>query len=131
MIKALTRAEIEAGAQKMGLRHRDLYVVLSRPTNGLDAILENGPAHIAYQMELETKGIIFAAGPLMLADQDVSEGEGLIVLRADSLEHAHQIADADPMHQCGARKYIIRPWVMTEGSSSIKLNYSTQTFDIM
>jgi uncharacterized protein YciI len=131
MIKTLTRAELEAGAQKMGLHHRVLYVVFSKPTNGLDAVLGNGPAHIAYQLELEKKGIMFAAGPLMLADQEIAEGEGLIVIRAASLEHAHQIAKADPMHQCGARKYTIRPWVMTEGSISIKLNYSNQTFELM
>src|ERR1700680_3855303 len=43
----------------LGMR---LYVISSKPTDGLGPILQNLEQHIAYQTELERKGIMFAAG---------------------------------------------------------------------
>lgn len=107
-----------------GLLAKQLYVIQTEPTGGMDVIFENLQEHLAYQLELERTGVMFAAGPLA-DDQCLEwEGEGMVIIRADSVEHAHQIASNDPMHKSGARKFRIRPWLLNEGSIAIKVTYS-------
>ncbi len=50
--------------------------------------------HLDYQRELESRGIMFAAGPLATTDEQHWNGEGLFVYRAESLAAAKAIADA-------------------------------------
>lgn len=107
-----------------GLLAKQLYVVLTTPVAGLDAVRANLAEHLAYQLELERNNIMFAAGPF--ADDAAQEwqGEGMVIIRADSLAEAHQIAEADPMHKSGARKFRVRPWLLNEGSITINVTYS-------
>jgi uncharacterized protein YciI len=106
----------------LGMR---LYVISSKPTDGLGPILQNLEQHIAYQTELERKGIMFAAGPL--ASEDLTEwlGEGLFMYRAESIDEARTFAEADPMHSSGARAFTVREWMMNEGTYSIQVYYSS------
>ena len=108
-----------------GLLGKTLYVISSRPTGGLQPILDVLDEHIAYQTKLERDGVMFAAGPL--ASEDLTEwlGEGLFMYRADSIDQARQIAEADPMHRRGARSFTIREWMLNEGTYSIQVFYST------
>ncbi len=107
-----------------GLLAKRLYVILTTPTGALEALGEHLGAHLAYQKDLETRGITFAAGPFADdAEQDWS-GEGMIIVRAGSLAQAKQIADADPMHMHGVRSYRIRPWLLNEGSCTLTVRYS-------
>ena len=108
-----------------GLLGMRLYVIASKPTNGLGPILENLEQHVAYQTKLERDGIMFAAGPL--ASDDLTEwlGEGLFMYRADSIEDARKIAEADPMHSSGARAFSVRLWNVCEGTYSIQVYYSS------
>jgi uncharacterized protein YciI len=112
-------------ANSHGLLGMRLYVISSKPTDGLGPIQQHVEAHLAYQSELERKGIMFAAGPL--ASEDLTEwlGEGLFMYRADSIDEARSIAEADPMHSSGARAFTIREWMMNEGSCSIQVYYSS------
>ena len=76
---------------------------------------------------LEREGIMFAAGPLFEAeDAGLGERPGLIAIRADSLEEATAIADADPMHTSGTRTYTIRGWRINEGSINVTIKLSGQ-----
>ncbi len=101
-----------------------LYVVFSTPAGGMDAVLANLEDHLAYQKEIEAKGIMFAAGPLADDAEENGSGEGLIIIRAASVEEARKIAAADPMHQSGARTFRVRPWLLNEGSLTLKVSYS-------
>lgn len=109
---------------------KQLYFVLSRPANGLERILEVADEHIDYQRELEQQGIMFAAGPLATADEKHWEGEGAFVYRAESLEAATKIAEADPMHAKGARRYEIRLWLVNEGNLGIDVLLSQNAFQL-
>ena len=86
--------------------------------------MENLGEHVAYQTTLERDGVMFAAGPL--ASEDLTEwlGEGLFMYRADSIDHARKIAEADPMHSSGARTFTVREWMVNEGTYSIQVYYS-------
>ena len=48
----------------------------------------------------------------------------MVILRAISLEEARAIAENDPMHKSGARTFRVRPWMMNEGSITLKVTYS-------
>lgn len=108
-----------------GLLAKELYVVFTKPAGGLEAIFENLEEHLAFQGELEAKGIMFGAGPFPNDAGDEWGGEGMVIIRADSLEEARKIADSDPMHASGARGYTIRPWLLNEGRVMVDLTYSS------
>ena len=107
-----------------GLLAKKLYVVLTKPVAGLDAVHDNLAEHLAYQLELERKNIMFAAGPFADDNEQEWQGEGMVIIRADSLDEARQIAEADPMHKSGAREFHLRPWLLNEGSITINVTYS-------
>jgi uncharacterized protein len=113
-----------------GMLQQQLYAVFTTPAGGLAAVFANLVAHLEFQVGLEKEGILYAAGPLWTDDEGHWEGEGMVVIRASSRAGAIAIAERDPMHQSGARSFTVRPWMINEGSMSLRLNYSTQTFEI-
>lgn len=116
--------ELLEWSRRQGLLAKRLYVVVSEPTNGLGPVLENLDPHVAYQTRLEKEGAMFAAGPLSDDAEQEWNGEGLFVYRADSRKDAVKLAEADPMHASGARKFVVRPWMLNEGTFSVRLYYS-------
>lgn len=123
----MTQSSWEAHHQHVkekGLLAKKLYVVLTKPTGGMESVMENLQEHLAYQLELEANGSMFAAGPFADDNEQEWEGEGMVILRTNSLEEARTIAENDPMHKSGARAYRIRPWMMNEGSITLKVTYS-------
>ena len=83
------------------------------------AVRDTLAVHLDYQRQLEKDGNLLAAGPV--SDETGSEwtGKGLIILRAASLEQARAIAEADPMHRTGVRRFTLLPWLMNEGSLTL------------
>ena len=121
--------EIVALSKKEGFLAKQLYVVFTTPTNGIGPVMENVKEHLAFQVKLEKEGIMFAAGPNWTDDGKSWEGDGMVVIRANSLADAKQIMERDPMHKSGAFK--IRPWLVNEGTVSVRLNYSQGTFEMI
>ncbi|MEY8098044.1 YciI family protein [Falsihalocynthiibacter sp. S25ZX9] len=121
-----TKPQIKAAST--GMLHKDLYVVMTTPTNGIGPVMENLGPHLEHQVEMEKSGRMFAAGPLWDDDETTWHGEGMFVIRAKSLAHAREIAESDPMHKSGARSFTVRPWMLNEGSVSVRLDYSTGKF---
>jgi uncharacterized protein len=111
---------IETSGQSLRMQ---LYVVTSI-AKSLDAVKENLPAHRAYLRDLEDKNILFGAGPLWTDDGRYFEGDGMLIYRANSVEEAERLAQADPMHENGAREFTIRPWLLNDGSITIRVTLS-------
>ena len=107
-----------------GVLAKRLYVIFTQPTASLDALHAHLPAHLAYQKDLEARGITFGAGPFADDTETDWSGEGMIIVRASSVAEAMVIADADPMHSAGVRKYRVRPWLLNEGSYTVTVRYS-------
>jgi uncharacterized protein YciI len=107
-----------------GMLQKDLYVVFTTPTNGLGPVMENIKPHLDFQMDLERRGIMFGAGPFWADDEHTWNGEGMVIIRAGSLAEAKAIAAEDPMHKSGARSFTVRPWLLNEGTMTIKITYS-------
>lgn len=101
-----------------------LYVVLSEPVSGPGPVRDNLEEHIAYQTRLENEGVMFAAGPLSDDAEQEWDGDGLFIYRAESRAAAIKLAEADPMHARGARRFTVRPWLLNEGTFSVRLFYS-------
>ncbi|MDV3129940.1 YciI family protein [Mycobacterium sp. 21AC1] len=116
--------QLRRTGQEMGLLALKLYVISSKPVAGLGPILDLLEPHVAYQTQLERDGVMFAAGPL--ANDDSSEwlGEGLFMYRAESIDQAREIAQADPMHRNGAREFTVREWMLNEGTCSVQVYFS-------
>ena len=111
-----------------GMLRLQLYVVLTRPVRGMEPVMEMLERHLAYQIALEERGILFAAGPFWTDDEQAWRGEGMVVIRAEDLAAARAIAAEDPMHVSGARTFEVRPWLVNEGRVTITLRHSTRSF---
>ena len=107
-----------------GMLRKQLYVVFTKPTNGLGPVMEVIKEHLAFQVDLEQRGIMFGAGPFWTDDEAAWEGEGMVIIRAASLAQAKEIAASDPMHKSGARSFTVRPWLLNEGSMTVRITYS-------
>lgn len=86
-----------------------LYVVSTTPSAGLGPVMENLEANLAFQVSPEEQGIMVGAGPHWEEDEHSWHGDGMVIIRADSLSHAREIAASDPMHVSGARRFTVRP----------------------
>ena len=113
-----------------GMLQKQLYVVFTTPTNGLGPVMENVGPHLEFQIELEEKGIMFGAGPFWTDDEKSWEGDGMVIIRAGSLDEARKIAESDPMHKSGARSFTVRPWLLNEGTVTLKVRYSDGSREI-
>lgn len=126
----ITKAMIRAHPEMATMAKLELFVVVSTSAQGLGPILANMQAHVQHQIDLERRGIMFAAGPLFGEDDSEWAGDGMCIIRAASFEHAVEIAKADPMHQSGARTFRVRPWMVNEGSVSISITLSSGAMSI-
>ena len=109
---------------------KDLYVIFTRPAAPKEKIMELLPKHLEHQVELERQGILFAAGPMESQDEDKPR-TGMIIIRADSFQQAHEIAMEDPFHAAGLREFDIWNWSMNEGSLTVRINYSDQSATVI
>jgi uncharacterized protein len=131
MTESMAKAEeILAVSRDRGFLSKQLYVIFTTPTGGITPVLEHLQSHLDYQQQLERRGVMFAAGPNWTDDEKSWQGEGMVVVRSGSLAEAESIAQNDPMHISGARRYRVRPWLVNEGTLSVRLDFSTGRFQL-
>lgn len=122
--------DYKAHARERGALALELYVAISTPSSDGPAIPEILPDHLAYQRELEIAGKLAFAGPVSDLSGEMMEGAGMIVYRADSLDEARALTQADPMHSTGARDFVIRRWLINEGSLTLSVGLSTKSINL-
>lgn len=118
--------DYKKAAQERGSLALELYVVettAAKPAQLADTL----PAHLQYQLEQERCGALVFAGPLSDDTGEQMQGNGLIIYRAESMQAARAIADADPMHAAGVRTYTLRKWLVNEGSFQLNVTLSAQS----
>ena len=121
----LTAADVEKLHAKM--LHKRLYIIFSDPTGKTGDRRKIFPRHIEYQLKIEKQGILFAAGPFV-DGKGKPQGPGMIVVRAKSMAAAKRIAEADPFHKAGYRKFRIQAWEVNEGGFNLRVKFSDGTF---
>ncbi len=117
--------EYKSQAKERGALALELFVVQSTPDGDPEAVKAALPDHLAYQRSLEEDGRLVLAGPVSDESGENMNGVGMIIYRAKSQEDAQQIAESDPMHRSGARKFILRKWLVNEGSLNVSVGLST------
>lgn len=100
---------------KPGRPRACLYIINARAVVDRATMASLRNRHIRYLHELDQSGRLVGAGPALSKDGAYYDGHGFIILRADSIAHATVLADADPFHEHGMRKYTITPWLLSEG----------------
>ena len=116
-------------ARAEGLAAREYFIVFTEPAGDRLAVQRHLKVHLDYQRDLENRGIIVAAGPLSDERGEEWTGKGMIIYRAASIAEARKIADADPMHRDGVRTYRVIPWLMNEGSFTLKVALAAQKIE--
>lgn len=119
--------DYKAEARSRGALALELFVVRSVPAGDGAAVRAALPDHLAYQARLEAEGALVLAGPLSDESGENVEGMGMIVYRARSLAEARALAEDDPMHRTGARRFTLRRWLVNEGGLSLTVRLSGQT----
>jgi len=114
-------------ARARGALAYELFVAVSTPADGPVGVKAALPDHLAYQGELERAGSLAFAGPMSDESGDQMQGMGMIIYRATDMKAARALADADPMHTSGARTYVLRRWLINEGSLGLSVGLSTKS----
>jgi uncharacterized protein len=107
---------------------KEMYLVVTRPVRSPEIAKRLGD-HLAHQVDLEKRGILFAAGPLYPRDSNIPEA-GMFILRANSFEEAEAIAKTDPFHAAGLRTFTLQKWRINEGSFTVTVNLSDQSMKL-
>jgi len=104
---------------------KEMYLVVARPVRSPE-IEKRLADHIAHQIDMEKRGIMFAAGPLYSRGSNIPDA-GMFILRANSFEEAETLANEDPLHKAGLRTFTLQKWRINEGSLKITVNFSDQS----
>ncbi|MEA2170367.1 MAG: hypothetical protein QOF76_3667 [Solirubrobacteraceae bacterium] len=116
------------GGRMAQMLKKKLYVCISRggaphPSPGIETILE----HLEWAIEQEKAGRIFAMGPFK-TELNSMQGDGLLIIRADSLEEAKAIFMQDPIHRDGYRTPEVYGWELHQGTINVSVDLSTQEY---
>lgn len=117
------------------LLRKRLFVVMVRPIRPLDRELSDEigamlTAHFEWLFEQERNGRLFAAGPFLGDDEQTYNGDGMFIVRAESLADARELMAREPIVEKGLRTADVRPWELNEGTISVRITYSDGTFAI-
>lgn len=118
--------EYKAEARERGSLAHEVFVVVSTPTAGPEAVKANLADHLGYIGSLETNGSLMFAGPLSDESGTQMQGIGMLILRAQTFDDAKTLAENDPMHVSGARSFTLRKWLINEGSLTVSINLAGQ-----
>ncbi|HEU0073753.1 MAG TPA: YciI family protein [Dehalococcoidia bacterium] len=113
-----------------------LYAIFMRPTEKYDTESEEGREimrrHLQFQLEMEDKGILLAAGPLddfgrastlvkyrdsTPAGERLIDASGMYFIVAPSREAAEAIAASEPFEAAGWRTHTLCSWMLNEGTA--------------
>jgi uncharacterized protein YciI len=104
------------------------YYVMFRNVLDRSKIAPAALDHYRWIIALEKEGRVFASGPLFEADD--SQGAGMTVFRAGSMEEADALAASDPFCISGAVSYNLQRWQLNEGRLQLHLDLSDQTYSL-
>jgi uncharacterized protein YciI len=122
----MTNPAEQAAAITASLAREQTYVLMMHPNP--DAPPPESRAllrieHHEYLLDLERRGILFAAGPF--ADRgETPSGSGMIIIRAASREEATRIGHEEPYTRNRLRLMDVLPWQRNEGVLKLELRFA-------
>ena len=126
-------AASRAAAIQGSLAREQCYVLMMRanpeaPPTQLSAA-EIRIAHHEYLLDLERRGILFAAGPFV-DETGARHGAGMIIIRAAGRAEAETIGYAEPYTAAGLRLMDFLPWQRNEGSLRLSLRFADGVLEV-
>ena len=129
----MSNAEQQATAPKAKLQREQCYLIMMRPVENPKVApipqAEMRLEHHDYLVDMERRGILFAAGPLR-DDEGWERGYGLLIFRASNRAEATNWAMQEPYTKYGQREVEIIPWQRNEGTISINLRLADGFLEI-
>ena len=111
----------------------NLFAIFMRPTDKYNVSTPEGQElmreHLQFQLDLEDRGILLAAGPLNLqgpppvgrprpADPEpIVDASGMYFVAARNGDHAESIAASEPFERAGWRTHTLCTWMLNEGAA--------------
>ncbi|MEM8847624.1 MAG: YciI family protein [Bacteroidota bacterium] len=130
-IPALAQDNVLAEAEKLNTgMNKEVYLYVTEPVVPFDEVAKILPDHMDFVHKIENQGTMIMGGQTTIEGADNAEGYGAIMIRANSFEEAKRIADQDPMHKTGVRKYTLYRWNINEGEMNVTLKLSNASFTI-
>ena len=128
----MTSPALQAAAITASLAREQAYVLMMRPNPEAPPIESRDLLrieHHEYLLNLERRGILFAAGPF--ADRgEKPSGSGMIIIRASSLEEAIRIGHEEPYTRNLLRIMEVLPWQRNEGTLRLELRLADGVLNI-
>lgn len=120
-------------ALRAKLLRKQFYAIFMDPPEPMDdPIREFGDVlgdHLRFLGDLEKRGILFCSGAFRDGQQPWG-GNGMAIIRAETLADAERIALSEPFHKAGIRQNRVLPWQMNEGNFSIRVRIMDGSFEI-
>lgn len=108
-------------ARSLRLRFWKVHAVMAGTDTDLSAHLDG---HLAFMSKAVQAGRVFAAGPLLDLDGK-NTGEGMMILRGDSIDDIKELLGGDPFFSLGIRNYSIQEWQVNVGTVHMSVNIKT------
>jgi uncharacterized protein len=89
-----------------------------------EEILPHIPDHLRHLVAMEMSGILLASGPFIEADQVGLRS--MMIIRTKDLAEARRIAEEEPLHKLGLRRFTIEEWQLNQGRISVQIDFSDQ-----
>jgi uncharacterized protein len=105
-----------------------LFAALNKAVASQEQMLPFIADHLEYMNRLESEGKLFASGPFI--QEGVLVGDGLTILRTDTLEEARKLMEEEPLIKRGLRNFELHVWELREGRMTFRLNAATTSFQI-
>ena len=129
----MSNAEQQATAPKAKLQREQCYLIMMRPVENPKVApipqAEMRLEHHDYLVDMERRGILFAAGPLR-DDEGWERGHGLLIFRATNRAEATKWAMQEPYTTYGQREVQIIPWQRNDGTISINFRLADGFLEI-
>jgi uncharacterized protein YciI len=85
--------------------------------------------HHDFLVDMERRGVLFAAGPCR-DEEGWVRGTGLLIFRAKSRAEAEALARQEPYTKHGQREIDIIPWQRNEGAMTVNLRLADGILEI-
>jgi uncharacterized protein len=120
-------------ALQKSLAREQCYLCWMRPNDKAPPLTaspeEMRLVHHAYLVDLERRGVLFAAGPFV-DETGQRHGAGLLIIRANSRAEAEAIAFAEPYTKAGQRLMELTPWQRNEGVVNMILRFADGALEL-
>jgi uncharacterized protein YciI len=126
-------SNLDRDVDRKTLLREQCYICWMTPTNASPPVGKSAAdirsEHHRYLVDLERRGVLFAAGPFV-DENGERHGAGMIIIRAASRAQAEQIAFAEPYTEAGMRAMVLTPWQRNEGVLDLRIRFADGVVEI-